>query len=290
MTANPNNFLDLEPPDCLYDRSDFAVLPIPYDAATSYQSGTRNGPASIIAASVHLEDFDEEVQFDGTRAGIATMAPFTANPTRPEEMHRDLFEIAKQIVSDDKFLFGLGGDHSISSALVRAVMTRHEKISVLQIDAHCDLRDSYGDTKYSHACVMRRMIDLGASIVPVGIRSVCEEEHQYMTDKTIVPITAREVHEGGDWMDRVLQSLGETVYVTLDIDGIDPAYAPGTGTPEPGGLDYYQVTGLLRRVAECKNIVAADIVEVMPIPSQVVTEFLAAKLAYKLMTYVQLKK
>lgn len=290
MNACPNNFLDLEPADSSYDRSAFAVLPIPYDAATSYQSGARNGPAAIISASAHMDDFDEELFVDASRAGIVTLEPVEANLISPEAMYQDVFEAAKRVVDDDKFLFGLGGDHSISSALVRAVMTRHEKISVLQIDAHSDLRDTFLGSKYSHACVMRRIIEFGAMIVPVGIRTVCDEEHRYMVETGIQPVTAREVHEGGNWMDLVVDALGDTVYVTIDIDGLDPAYAPGTGTPEPGGLDFYQVTGLLRRVAERKNIVAADIVEVMPIPSQVVTEFLAARLAYKLMTYVQAQK
>lgn len=279
-------FLDLEDEFSSYDRAKFVVLPIPYDAATSYQSGTRNGPLAIIQASAHLEDFDDETEQECCHAGIATHDPVKANVADPEAIHQDLFEVAKRIVQEDKFLFGLGGDHSISSALVRAVMTRHKKLSVLQIDAHSDLRSEYLGTRYSHACVMRRIVEHGAAIIPVGIRSCCIEEHQFMQQKNIVPITAREIHRNKDWMDSVLKGLGETVYVTIDIDGFDPSYAPGTGTPEPGGLDWYQVTGLLRRVASTKKIVAADIVEVMPIQGQAVTEYLAARLAYKLMNYV----
>ena len=166
-------------------------------------------------------------------------------------------------------------------------MTKHKRLSVLQIDAHADLRDSFEQTPYSHACVMRRALDLGADIVPVGVRAFSMEEHRFMKRSSIAPITARECFEADNWIDRALDSLTDTVYVTIDIDVFDPAYAPGTGTPEPGGLDWYQVISLLRLVAAEKKIVAADIVEVMPIPGQSVTEFLAARLLYKLICYIE---
>ena len=181
----------------------------------------------------------------------------------------------------------LGGEHGITAALVRAVMTRWKKLSVLQIDAHCDLRDKYQGARFSHASVMRRVIELGASIVPVGIRNVSLEEHRYIKRHRIEPVTAYQCYREGEWTLDVVDRLSDAVYVTIDIDAFDPAHAPGVGTPEPGGLDWYQVTGLLRRVAAERHIVAADIVEVAPIPGQVVTEFLAARLAYKLMAYVQ---
>ncbi|MEK6675731.1 MAG: agmatinase [Planctomycetota bacterium] len=286
MPTLPQNFLGLEARDSEYKTAAFAMLPVPYDATTSFQAGTRNGPAAILEASRQVELYDDELEAEPYKAGIATLNPVMPNMAGPEAMHGDLFAIAKKIVRDGKFLFGLGGEHSISTALVRAVMTRHRKLSVLQIDAHCDLRDSYEGTPYSHACVMRRILDLGASIVPVGIRNVCAEEHRFIKKAKIHVVSARDCHMNDDWVDRVLNALGDTVYVTIDIDGFDPAYAPGTGTPEPGGLDWYGVTGLLQLVAAEKNIVGADIVEVMPIPGQAVTEFLAARLAYKLIGYV----
>jgi len=286
MTAPLSNFLGLSSRYSQYQRARFAVLPIPYDATTSYQPGTRNGPAAIIDASRQTELFDEELKVECYKVGVATLEAVPANVSGPEAMLRDVFRTARSVVRDGKFLIGLGGDHSISSALVRAVMSRHRKLSVLQLDAHCDLRDSYEGSPYSHACVMRRIHDLGAAIVPVGIRNVCLEEHRFMRRKGIEPVTARDCHAGDEWFDRVLDCLSENVYVTIDVDVFDPAYAPGTGTPEPGGLDWYQVTGLLQLVAAEKNVVAADLVEVMPIPGQAVTEFLAARLIYKLITYV----
>jgi agmatinase len=321
MTTLPNNFLGLPPRYSNYRRARFAVLPIPYDATTSFQAGTREGPAAIIRASQQVELFDEELETECHKAGVATLDPLMPNMAGPQAMHEDVFAAARRIVRDGKFLIGLGGEHSITSGLVRAVMTKHKKLSVLQIDAHLDLRDSWEGSPHSHACVMRRCLDLGAKIVPVGIRNVSLEEHRFLKTVIRTPsasegpglllgegrgrsialpvrkksairpwvevVTARQCHTDDDWVDRVLNALGETVYITIDIDGFDPSFAPGTGTPEPGGLDWYQVTGLLRLVAAEKNVVGADIVEVMPIPGQAVTEFLAARLAYKLISYVQ---
>jgi agmatinase len=287
MDTVPDNFLGLERKYSAYETARFAVLPVPYDLTACYQAGSRNGPAAIIAASPQLEYFDEEVLAECYQCGIATMDPVEPNVAGPEQMHEELFAHARPIVKDGKFLIALGGEHGITSALVRAVMSRHKKLSVLQIDAHCDLRDEYQGSRYSHACVMRRVMGLGANVVAVGIRNIALEEHRFMTENGLKPISARECHEDPSWMDRALDQLGDSVYLSVDIDAFDPAYAPGTGTPEPGGLDWYQVTALLKRVVSERKVVAADIVEVMPIPGQAVTEFLAARLAYKLIAYVQ---
>lgn len=289
MRAIPNSFLGLEQGPRAYERARFVILPVPYDSTTSFLVGTRCGPGAIIAASPNLEEFDEELEIEAHDIGICTLDPVEQVVEGPEAMHVALFKHARKIVADGKFLFGLGGDHSITSALVRAVRTKHKRLSVLQIDAHLDLRDSYQGSGFSHACVMRRVLDSGADVVPVGIRAYSQEEHDLIKRRRIPLVSARDCHTTEDWVDRVLNALGETVYVTVDIDGFDPAYAPGTGTPEPGGLDWYQVTGLLRLVAAEKTIVGADIVEVCPVPGQVVTEFLAARLAYKLMGYIHTK-
>lgn len=289
MASIPNNFLGLPAKYSNYARSRFAVLPVPYDSTTSFQTGTREGPAAIIRASQQVELFDEELEAECHKAGVATLDPLMPNMAGPAAMHEEIFAAAKKIVRDGKFLIGLGGEHSITSGLVRATMTKHKKLSILQIDAHLDLRDSWEGSKHSHACVMRRCLDLGAKIVSVGVRNTSLEEHRFLTRRKIEPITARQCHTDDDWVDRVLNALSDTVYVTIDIDGFDPSFAPGTGTPEPGGLDWYQVTGLLRLVAAEKKVVAADITEVMPIPGQAVTEFLAARLAYKLICYDQAK-
>jgi len=287
METVPHNFLALPANESDYDSSRFVVLPIPYDSTASYQAGTRNGPEAVITASGQLELFDEELEGEFHSAGVATLDALAPNMAGPGAMHDDVFKAARRVVRDGKFLLSLGGEHGITAGLVRAVYLKHKRLSVLQIDAHSDLRRTYQGSPYSHACVMRRVLEQDVSIVPVGIRSVAQEEHRFMKRAGIEPITARECHASDNWIDRALDGLTDTVYVSIDIDAFDPAYAPGTGTPEPGGLDWYQVIGLLRLVAAEKNIVAADIVEIMPIPGQAVTEFLAARLAYKLICYVQ---
>ena len=287
METVPTNFLALGPQFSAYRSARFAVLPIPYDATTSFRAGSRHAPQAIIAASEHLESHDEELQAEFHKAGIATLEPLEHNVAGPEAMLEDVFRAARKVVRDGKFLIGLGGEHSITAGLVRAVATKYKKLSVLQIDAHLDLRDSYQQSPFSHACAMRRVLPFVECVVPVGIRAVSAEEHRFCKKAGIRPVTARECFESDDWVDAVLDRLGEQVYVTVDIDGFDPACAPGTGTPEPGGLDWYQVTSLLRAVAAEKTVVAADVVEVVPLPGQAVTEFLAARLAYKIMAYVQ---
>lgn len=285
MSTLPFRFLAL--PDDLsnYADSRFAILPIPYDATVSYQVGTRNGPRAILEASQQLEDFDEELGADYSEVGMATLDALEAHCAGPEAMHERILETARRIMQDGKFLIGLGGEHGVTPGLVRAVAETFDDLSVLQIDAHLDLRDTYQGTKYSHASAMRRVMEYGANIVPVGVRNVGQEEHEFLKTVDISPITARECRFSDDWLSRALAGLRKHVYITIDIDGFDPACAPGTGTPEPGGLDWYQVTGLLRAVAEKQTIVGADVVEVLPIPGQAVTEFLAARLVYKLIAY-----
>jgi agmatinase len=286
METIPPTFLGLDAPHSDYESARFAVLPVPYDGTVSFRTGSRHGPLAVITCSEHLELFDEELEKEFFQAGIATLHPVAPIHAGPEQMHEALFKHARKIVRDGKFLFGLGGEHSVTAALVRAVMTKHKKLSVLQIDAHADLRDEYQGTRFSHGCVMRRVHEMGTNLVPVGIRAFSKEEHRFMRKAGIEPITARQCHEDEDWLDCALDALGDAVYVTVDIDGFDPAYAPGTGTPEPGGLDWYQVIGLLRLVAAEKRIVGADVVEVVPIVGEATTEFLAARVAYKIMSYV----
>jgi agmatinase len=263
------------------------VLPIPYDGTVSFQTGTRRGPRAIIAASQHVELFDEEYGREFQEPGIATLDALSPNMAGPKQMMEDVYKAARKVVGDRKFIIGLGGEHTITSGLVRAVLSRHKRLSVLQVDAHADLRDSYEGTRFSHASAMRRVWDLGVPVVGVGIRNYSVEEHRYMTRRKIAPISARQTREDPDWIQRAVDGLTQNVYVTIDIDGFDPAYAPGTGTPEPGGLDWFQVSDLLKAAAINRNIVAADVVEVLPLPGSAQTEFLAAKLIYKLIAHIE---
>jgi agmatinase len=285
-TAMPETFLGLNARDADYARARFAVLPIPYDATASFGAGTRDGPRAIITASRQVEDYDADLGRESYRAGIATLDPLEPDARGPAAMHERVFRAARTIVRDGKFLIALGGEHGITSALVRAVRARYRRLSVLQIDAHADLRAAYHGSPYSHACVMRRIHDLEVDAVGVGIRSYSREEARFISRARKKTISARTCHESDDWIDGAVGSLGELVYVTVDIDGFDPAYAPGTGTPEPGGLDWFQVTDLLAAVAARKRIVAADVVEVRPLPPATATEFLAARLVYRIIGLV----
>lgn len=287
MQTAVTNFLGLKAPLCEYEGARFAILPVPYDGTTSFRPGARFGPSAVLAASEQIEFFDDELGAEFHRCGIATLEALAPSAAGPQAVHEEVFRYSRRVVRDGKLLIALGGEHSITAGLVRAVSEQHGRVSVLQLDAHADLRESYQGSKHSHAAVMRRVLEHTDSLVPVGIRSYSQEEHDFIQGAGIAPITACECHTGREWVEKVLSRLGEKVYVTVDIDAFDPAYAPGTGTPEPGGLDWYQVTGLLRRVARERTIVGADVVEVAPLPGQSVTEYLAARLIYKLIGYIQ---
>jgi agmatinase len=197
-------------------------------------------------------------------------------------------EAAGAILATGKFLLTLGGEHSITAPLVEAAAKFHGPLSVLQIDAHADLRDRYDGTPFSHACVMRRVLETAEKIAQVGVRNFSREENDDCPRQVVNFITPGLIASRRDWIDRTLKLLGERIYLTIDIDGLDPSIAPGAGTPEPGGLTWQQTTALLKALCTRRKVVAADIVEVRPIPPNHVTEFLAARLAYKIIAYTQL--
>ncbi len=289
MNVPLDNFLDL--PDEFSDPTTarYIVLPVPYGGTVTFGRGTADGPEAIIAASHQVELFDEELLGEFYRAGIATLEPVAPSDTPAEQMAR-VRKMAEPYVWAGKFLLTLGGEHSITAPLVEAAAGHYGEISVLQIDAHADLRDTYNGTKHSHACVMRRILETTGRVAQVGIRSFSQEEYDAFPGRVADFITPKMAAGDSDWMERVLALLGDKVYLTVDIDGFDLSEAPGTGTPEPGGLTWRQVTGLIRRVAAERSIVAADVVEVSPIPGSRVTEFLAARLAYKIIAYTQTER
>jgi agmatinase len=287
LSEGLDNFLGLPERQSDYRRARYAVLPVPYDGTVTFQAGTRRGPRAIITASQQVELFDEEYGREFHHCGIATLPPLEPHAGGPAEMVGRVCQAARGVVRDGKFLIALGGEHSITSGLVRAVRSKYKRLSVLQIDAHADLRDTYQGSPYSHACVMRRVIEMGVPVAAVGIRSYSLEEHRFMKKRGLKPISPRQTREDPDWILEAMDSLTQDVYVTIDIDGFDPAYAPGTGTPEPGGLDWFQVTDLLKAVAMQRRIVGADVVEVAPLPGSVQTEFLAARLIYKLIAHIE---
>lgn len=280
------NFMGIPPDACEASNARYAILPVPYEGTVTFMGGTADAPAAILDASAQVEEFDEELMRDFRASGIITL-PSILPAEAPEEQMRRVAEAARAAVGGGKFLLTLGGEHSITAPLVRATAEKYGDISVLQIDAHADLRDTYEGSPYSHACVMRRVLEVTDRLAQVGIRNFSQREYLECPRQVENFITPAVIERDPGWIVRVLSLLGEQVYVTVDVDGFDPAYVPGTGTPEPGGLTWRQVTDLLRRVCAERRVVGADIVEVVPVPGQKVSEFLAARLAYKMIAYTE---
>jgi len=266
----------------------YRIVPVPYEGTVCFLGGTGRGPDAILEVSDQMEHFDEELLCDFTRHGIATF-PAIPSADTPEEEYDRIYQTVKResYFEPGKFPIFLGGEHSITPPIVRAAAQCYGTVSVLQFDAHADLRDAYTGGRFSHASAMRRVLEIMPNLVQVGIRSFSEEENRDCPQQIAALITPRMVVQDIErCIEKILGSLTEQVYITVDIDVFDPAFAPGTGTPEPGGLDWFQVTNILRRVCEAKNVVGADVVEVAPLGgNNAVTEFLAARLVGKMIAY-----
>jgi agmatinase len=267
-----------------FDDSRVVILPVPVDRTTSYVAGTRNGPREILQASSHMELWDEEVGADVHGIGIFTLPemdlPFGEMPALMDEIRR----VASEIFARDKFLVTLGGEHSITPPLVAAAAAKHEGLSVLQIDAHADLRDCYMGTRRNHACAMRRSLEY-ARVTQVGIRSMSTEEAEAVAGLGTAVFYDATMRRDPEWIDRIVETLTGPVYITIDVDGLDPAIMPATGTPEPGGLSWYEILALLRATIARRTVVACDVVELSPLPGIMAPNFLCAKLIYKILTY-----
>ena len=260
------------------------ILPVPLDRTTSYVPGTRTGPHEILVASSHMELWDEETGTDVHGIGIYTLPemelPFGEMAPLVDEIER----VAYEVIGRDKFLVTIGGEHSITPPLVSAAARKYPGLSVLQIDAHADMRDAYMGSTHNHACAMRRALQF-ATVTQVGIRSLSTEEAEALPKLKSTVFYDADMRNDPAWIDKIVESLSDDVYVTIDVDGMDPAIMPATGTPEPGGLSWPEITRLLRATAERRRIVSADIVELSPIPGMIAPNFLCAKLLYKLLTY-----
>jgi agmatinase len=267
-----------------FDAARVVILPVPLDRTTSYLAGTRSGPREIVVASSHLEMWDEETGTDVHGIGIFTLPEMELPFGTMEEVMREIRRVAGELVARGKFPVVLGGEHSITAPIVAAVAAKHQGLSVLQLDAHADLRDSFMGTPYSHACAMRRVLEY-ARCTQVGIRSLSTEEAAMAPTLATTIFYDFNMRRDENWIDRVIDSLGETVYITIDCDALDPAIMPAVGTPEPGGLTWYEMLALLRRVIGARRGVGCDIVELCPMPGNVAPNFLCARLIYKILSY-----
>ncbi len=282
----PHNFCGLPEEFSSWRTSRAVIIPVPYDLTSTYVSGSRRGPDAIISASMNMEQYDEELRAETFRVGIHTQDQLEAAAASPDEMIDSVEGAVSQVVAAGKLPVMLGGEHSLTVGALRALRKKHRTLSILQFDAHADLRDSYQGTRLSHACAARRAAELG-SVVQVGIRSLSASEEEFRSGASGVrTFFAADIVSGRVQPQEIIAALGDPLYITIDLDVFDPAIMPATGTPEPGGLGWYDVIGLLRSACEGRTVVGFDVVELCPIPYNVAPDFLAAKLVYRLIGYI----
>jgi agmatinase len=270
-----------------FEKSRILIWPVSYEGTVSYGTGTGAGAMAIVDASRNMELYEEETDTEVYKLGIHTLPEFESRAT-PEAMMEGLYGRTKELLKSDKFICMLGGEHSVSAPVIKAHHEKHPNLSVLQIDAHADLRDTYDGTPHSHASIMARIVkDLRIPSVQVGIRSISGEEARSLRENLPTKIFwARDIVGKTDWIDDAVDSLSDEVYLTIDIDGLDPSIVPTTGTPEPGGLGWYETLMLIRRIAEKKEIVGMDLVEYSYFEEYDSPAFLCAKLVYKSLAYI----
>jgi agmatinase len=282
--ALPFTYGGLLPEESAFERAQVVILPIPYEQTTTYGTGTKEGPQALIAASRHMELYDEELDFEAYRVGIHTLRELETNASGPEAMMERITEVTGELLDHGKFVVGLGGEHTVSFGLARAVAERFPGLSVLQFDAHADLRDVYQGTPYNHASVLRRISEL-VPAVQVGIRSMSREEAEWVRQRGARLFYAANVLGSPQIATAICEALTNQVYITICLDAFDPSIMPAVGTPEPGGLGWYDLLRIVRQVAETRHIVGFDVVELFPIPGNFAPDFLAAKLVYKVLGY-----
>jgi len=293
-TTGPR-FLDLRDDEGDLEKAGVAILPLPYERTSSYVQGSFRGPAAVLEASSQLEEYDEELGVEIYRSckGIATLEPMQfLTETVPEAIDR-IREAVLGLLDMGKFVVCLGGEHTSSLGPLRAFHDRYgDDLSVLQLDAHRDLRDSYLGDPYSHASVMARALEFIPSLVQVGIRSHSQEEARFDQAENVKTYYAQTIKTGKmpDWEERVLGDLSEEVYITIDSDFFDPSIIPSVGTPEPGGFSWYETIGFLQRLCTEKTVVGCDLCEFTPIEGLHHPDFTLARLIYKLIGYVWMKR
>ena len=274
-------FLDPEKENYFLEKSKIVILPVPFDGTSTWLKGADKGPEAIISASSNLETYDIETNFEVYNEGI-----YTADPVRekssPEILAKKVEKATEKYIQKGKFVALLGGEHSVSIGSIKAHARHFQNLSVLQLDAHSDLRQEYMGSKYNHACVMARAREI-CPVVQVGIRSIDASERKFIDKKRV--FFAEKIYNRKNWQKEVVKKLSSRVYVTIDLDVFDPGILPSTGTPEPGGLGWYQVLELLREVSRKKEIVGFDVVELCPNKYDKSSDFLTAKLVYKVLSY-----
>jgi agmatinase len=280
-----SNFLAIDDPSLYeYDKARFVIQQVPYEHTSSYLQGSAKGPGAIVEASHFVEFYDEEQDRESFRSGgIATLPPIDFSGKVDADAIAEIEKHTDRLIADGKFVISLGAEHTVTLGFVKSHVKKYGDISVLQIDAHSDLRQAYHDNIYSHASVMARVNELGLNIVQIGIRAQCKEEAELIrSSANIHTFYAHQVRSNPDWMNQALSALGEKVYITVDADGFDPAVIPCVGTAEPNGLYWDETIRFLQLVAANRQVVGFDVVEVAPQEGQILSEYTLAKLVYKM--------
>lgn len=270
-----------------FDSSRIVVWPVSYEGTVSYGTGTGGGAMAIVDASRNMELYEEETGAEVYKLGIHTLEEFQSRPV-PETMMADLYDHTRELLESDKFICMIGGEHSVSAPVIKAHAEKFHDMSVLQIDAHADLRDTYDGTPHSHASIMARVVkDLRIPSVQVGIRSISADEARSLAGGLPTKIFwAKDIVGKTNWIDQAVDSLTENVYLTIDIDGLDPSLVPTTGTPEPGGLGWYETLALIRTLAKKRRVIGMDLVEFSKTENSDAPAFLCSKLIYKSLAYI----
>jgi agmatinase len=274
-------FAGLEPPYSDLQQARAVILPVPYDGTSEWRSGSRHGPQAIIDASQYLELHDLELDREIYKVGIATLPQVQPLLSSPQDMIDRVYQVTKGLIQKEKFIALLGGEHTLSLGAIRAFQEAFPELSVLQLDAHADLRDEYLGTKYSQACVMRRIFEL-CPISQVGVRSLSWEEKQFLTQNKVKPFYMSDLASNTASIDQIVNSLSKDVYITIDADVLDPSIMSAVGTPEPDGMSWRQVLDIVESVAIHKHVVGFDLMEFCPGEGPEACAFLLAKLAYKI--------
>ena len=286
--AAPRNYLGLPDEFSALETSRIVVLPIPYDRTTSYMPGARFGPRAVMDASRNLETYDDELDLDVTERGIHTLPELEAPVADPAVVMGEIREAARWVLAqDNKFLVTIGGDHSCSIGVLEAHAEKYENLSIVQFDAHADIKETWEGSEFSHACVMRPMGQRAQHVLSIGIRSMNREEAAYIKTRPEVEIlNVQRLRSDPTALEAAIDKLSENVYLTIDVDGFDPSIIPATGTPEPGGLFWHEGLDNLRMLARKRRIVGFDVMELAPIPGMVASDFVVAKLIYKTLGYI----
>ena len=285
------NFLGIEDTDLYsYDSSKVVIQSVPYEHTSSYNQGSAHVPAAIIETSHYVEFYDEELDQETYKlTGLCTLEPMNFDNKFDRAAIDYIEQETSKHLQNNKFVISLGAEHTVSYGFYKAIRALHPDVSVLQLDAHSDLRAAYHDNPYSHASVMARINDHQPNICQVGIRAQCKEESEVIKNSSNIHTWyAHQIQKNAHWQDEVVSKLGDKVYITIDADGFDPSIMPNVGTPEPGGLHWFETLELLKKVCTQKEVVGFDIVEVAPQEGSIISEYTLAQLMYRILGYLTL--